>query len=96
MIVIQITLNFAGRAITMAQSLRERLIIILTTAIPGFDESSPLSGQINSLQIYALVSMLEKEFGVSIHSIEITSSRFCTVTGILEILEGKLKFHTEM
>jgi acyl carrier protein len=75
---------------TNASDIRKKLIEVFENSIPGFDPTLSLNRQINSLQIYALLPVLEKEFGVAIHSMEVTGQFFGSVNSIVDLLSVKL------
>lgn len=68
-----------------------KLKSFLSAEIARFDPDRSLIEQVNSLELYALVTKLEKAFGVRIHSLEINQDKFRGVDTLTSLLEEKLK-----
>ena len=70
--------------------IQAHLTVFLLNQIDGFDPFLPIVGQINSLQIYSVIPKLEKEFGVQIYSIEITTTDFSTIQNLAKLIWAKI------
>lgn len=71
--------------------IKKKLLHICERELQGFDPNAPLLQQANSLQIYALVPLLESEFGMHIHSMEITGNDFHSIHSLAELLARKMR-----
>lgn len=70
--------------------IRTKLLAFFQREVPSFDPGRAIPGQTNSLQLFALVARLEKEFGVRIHSMEITGKEFHDLDSVSRLLARKL------
>lgn len=71
--------------------IRARLQTFFASHLASFDSGRPLHEQLSSLEIYTVISKLELEFGVHIHSLEMTRDRFKNLDTVTELVEQKLR-----
>lgn len=68
----------------------ERLLALLKTEIPSFDPRQPLTSQLDSLALLALIPRIEKEFGIEIYSVELSPLYLDHLETLAKLIEGKL------
>jgi hypothetical protein len=69
---------------------KEKLISIFSNRVTDFEPHVPLMDQLNSLEIFSLVSEIEKSFSVHFYPIEINENSFFNIDSLHSAIEKKI------
>ena len=78
------------------EKIRKMLIEILQIQFAGLDLGSPWLQQIESINVVALIIVLEKNFSIEVQAAEMNERNFLDLETVTAWLENKIKYHATL